>query len=89
MKSFQLCSTHQSYLYVFQHILFLRSLTRDFQGEMKIEQNYLDGSAFAIVLPRAKYGGTAVLKMLFCTPNVSFNIDLRLMTSGTEKKNII
>ena len=38
---------------------------RDCECENKMEQNYLDGSAFAMVMLRAKDTGAAVLHMLF------------------------
>ena len=51
MNSIELCITHQGNVYV----QFLRCLARYWECNKKIEQNYLDGSAFAIVFIRAKH----------------------------------
>ena len=42
-----------------------------------MKTKYLDGSA--------KHAGAAVLKTLFLTPDISFNIDLGLIASWTKK----
>ena len=42
--------------------------------EKKIEQVYLDGSAFAIVFLRAKHAGGTVLHMQLWTLDISFNV---------------
>ena len=47
-----------------------------------MEQNYLNGSKFATLFLRAKHACEAVLKMLSWTSDISFIIDLGLMTSG-------
>ena len=44
---------------------FFASCVRECEWEKKTEQNYLNGSAFAMVFLRAKDAGAAVLHMLF------------------------
>ena len=44
----------------------------------------LDGSAFAIVILRAKYTGATEMKMIFLIPDISFIEDLRLMIPGAN-----
>ena len=51
---------------------------------MKIEQKSLDGSASEIVSLQAKYAGAAVLHMLFLTSDISINVDLGLVNTGTS-----
>ena len=50
-----------------------------------MEQNTLRGLAFAIVFLRAKLAGAAVLKVVFLTPDLYFNIDLGLTALETKK----
>ena len=50
-----------------------------------MEQNCFDRWSFAIVFLRAKHAGAVVVKMLFLTPPISWNIDLPPMTQGTKK----
>ena len=45
-----------------------------------MELIYLDSWAFATVFLRVKHAGAAVLKMLLSTPDISFNVDLAVMT---------
>ena len=45
---------------------------------MKIEQKYLDGSAFAIAFLRDKHAGATVRHMHLWTHNISLSIDLSL-----------
>ena len=68
---------------------FLRSLTKDLECEKKMEQNCLDGCAFTTIILLAKQAVAAVLKKLFSTPNILFNINLALMTSMTKKMFIV
>ena len=56
----------------------------DCKCEMGMVQNSLNGSAFAIIFLQAELPGAAVLHMLFCISDVSFNIGLWLMNSWTK-----
>ena len=59
--------------------------THYFECEKKMEQDYLDGSVFAMVFLRAIYASAAVLNMIFLTADISLNIDIGLLIPGTEK----
>ena len=60
--------------------------TRDCEWEKKMEQNSLDGSAFAKVILQGQYDGAAALLMLFWTRlDIPFLNELGLMNHGTEK----
>ena len=80
LNSIQLCGTHHANVY----IKILRSWNRDYECENKIKQKYLDGSAFAIVILRAKLADATVLHMQLWTHNILFNIDLWLMKHWTK-----
>ena len=56
----------------------LRSWTHAYECERKMQQNYLDGLAYAVVFPRAKHVGADVLKMLFSTSDMSFRFGLEV-----------
>ena len=62
------------------YIKFLRILTRDWECNKKFEENYLEGSAFAIVFLRVKHAGATVLHKQFLTHDISFKIDICLCT---------
>ena len=51
-----------------------------------MQQNYLYGLGFALVFRRAKHTGVAVLKMLLSTFDMSFDIEIELLTTVTTKK---
>ena len=92
MNRFQLFVIHESYVYVsgmYLYILSKRSWTQEFEWEKKTEQNYLYCLAFAIVFLRAKRVGAIVLHMQLWTHNISFNIDLRLMSHWRKNVNFI
>ena len=69
------------------HIPFFRSWTRDFDCEKKIGQKYLDGPVFTEVFLRVKYTDAAWFKILFWTPDISFNIYLSLVAPWTKVFN--
>ena len=49
-----------------------------------MREKFLYGSAFAILLLRARHADETVLKIQFWTPVISFSIELGLMTPWTE-----
>ena len=57
MNSTYLCVTYQAFVC----ITIFRKLTRDCECENNTKQNYLDGSAFAMVILRAKHAAATVL----------------------------
>ena len=69
-------------VHIYIYISYLRSWTVNFECQMKKEHNYFDDSALAIVFPRAKHAGSAVLKIFFWTTDILFNIDSALMITG-------
>ena len=62
----------------------MRSQTQDWGCDKKIEQNYSDGSAFAIVFLGAKHAGATVLYMHVLTQDILFNIDIWLVNHATK-----
>ena len=62
----------------------MRILTRDLDCEKKLEQNYTDSSAFAMIFLQAKHACAAMTKMFFWTPDISFNIDSGLLIPNTK-----
>ena len=68
----------------FPYIKFLKSWTRGLECDKKIEKNYLDGLAFALVFLGAKHAGATVLHMQLWTLDSSFNVDLWLMNQWTK-----
>ena len=54
-----------------------------------MEQKYVDGSAFAMMFLRDENADAAVVKMLFWTPDISFNIYLGLIYQPGDKKVLL
>ena len=71
----------------FKHIymyIFLRSWSHACECKKKVEQNCLDGSAFAIVFLRARHAVATVLHMQQWTHHIPLNMDLWFMNLGPK-----
>ena len=80
IKSIKIYGMYEAYI----PVNFLRICARDCKYEKKMEQNYLNDLAFAMVILRTKDVGPTLFQMLFWKSDISFYIAVGLMNIWTK-----